>query len=237
MVLSSGTNTLASNIISNGAAGQFRSMEFRSAGQVRMRLSLNNSAESGSNAGSDLDLYNYNDAGSPLLSPVLRITRSTGAAQFFAAVTPSQTAGIVGTNTNNAANAGAVGEVISAVVAAGAPVALTTGVAANVATINLTAGDWDVYGTVGLTLGGTTAMSSFQAGIATTSATMPSFATVGGSSQLITGSSATGFPAGLSAGACRLSLSATTPVYLLASVGFSVSTASAYGVIWARRAR
>jgi hypothetical protein len=231
-----------------GTAGSFRNVDFRSGASLRMRLSLNNTAEGGANAGSDLDLFTFTDAGGALLSPAIRVTRSTGAVQFFApltvtsltassTITPNQTAGVVGTNTNNSAQAGSVGEVISAVVLTGAAVALTTGVCANVTSISLTAGDWDVTGTVGLNVGGTTVVQSVQSGISTTSATMPGFSTMGGATQLIGASFATGFPVGLGTGTARLSLASTTTVYLLATVGFTTSTAAAYGVIWARRAR
>jgi hypothetical protein len=231
-----------------GTAATFRNVDFRSGASLRMRLSLNNTAEGGANAGSDLDLFTFTDAGGALLSPAIRVTRSSGAVQFFApltvtaltassTITPNQTAGIVGTNTNNNAQAGSVGEVISAVVLTGAAVALTTGVCANVTTLSLTAGDWDVTGTVGLNFGGTTVPQSVQAGISTTSATMPGFSTMGGATQLIGASFATGFPVGLGTGTARLSLASTTTVYLLATVGFTTSTAAAYGVIWARRAR
>jgi hypothetical protein len=208
----------------NAAAGNNRTHAFVTAGSTRWAVGANNSAESGSNVGSDYIINRYDDSGVFQSTP-LQITRSSG------------TVAIQGTNTNDNAAASRVGEVISATLASGSAVSLTTGTCSNVVSINLTAGDWDVYGTVGLTLGGSTAVSSIQAGISTTSATQPGFAQVNGATQLITGSMAAGFPAGLSPGACRQSLSATTTVYLLATVGFTVSTCGAYGVIWARRAR
>src|SRR6185437_3034241 len=50
----------------------------------------------------------------------------TGNSTFTGTITPSQTNGIVGTTTNNAANAGSVGELITSSVAKASPVALTT---------------------------------------------------------------------------------------------------------------
>lgn len=67
-----------------GTASSFRNLDFRSGASMRMRLSLNNTAEGGANAGSDLDLFTFTDAGGALLSPALRVTRSTGSLQTFA---------------------------------------------------------------------------------------------------------------------------------------------------------
>jgi hypothetical protein len=62
-----------------GTAASFRNLDFRSGASLRMRLSLNNTAEGGANAGSDLDLFTFTDAGSARCwSPALRVTRSTG---------------------------------------------------------------------------------------------------------------------------------------------------------------
>lgn len=152
-------------------------------------------------------------------------------------LTPSQTNGIVGTTTNNNANAGSVGEFISATVPLGSPVALTTNVAANVTSISLTAGDWDVWGNIGTNNPGTTTIQNFQGVISTTSATIPTapnggafvFSTI----QYPAGSANNVWPVGMT----RLSLSATTTVFLVTQVGFSASTLSAYGFIGARRRR
>jgi hypothetical protein len=85
--VTAGTNATAGALVVNGPAGQYRNIDYRTAGNQRMRLALNNTVEGGSNTGSDLELLTFNDAGSPLLSPALRVTRSSGAMQLFAPLT------------------------------------------------------------------------------------------------------------------------------------------------------
>ena len=62
------------------------------------------------------------------------------------ALTPSTTAGLVGTTAADNANAGSVGEVIATNQTS--PQTLTTGITANITSIALSAGDWDVCGEV-----------------------------------------------------------------------------------------
>lgn len=147
----------------------------------------------------------------------------------------------VGTATNNNAAAGQVGEFTTATVASGSAVALTTATGANVTSISLTAGDWDVSGQVDLTLTGATA-TSHQAAISLTSATL---STQAGGSGLGTDPLAS-FPIptttlsgtlDIAIPPVRLSIAATTTVYLVAQCTFSVGTEAAYGTIRARRAR
>lgn len=152
-------------------------------------------------------------------------------------ITPSQTAGIVGTTTNNNANAGSVGEFISATVPLGSPVALTTNVAANVTSISLTAGDWDVWANLGTVGTGTTTIQNIQGCVSVTSATIQT-APNGGAFIFNTIPQPTGGTSNVwPVGTTRLSLSATTTVFLVTQVGFSASTLSAYGFIGARRRR
>ena len=61
----------------NGDAGQFKIITFRTGGLQRFGLYVNNTAESGANAGSDFAIRAYSDAGT-LLSTPLFIKRSTG---------------------------------------------------------------------------------------------------------------------------------------------------------------
>ena len=153
------------------------------------------------------------------------------------ALVPSQTAGLTGTTTNNNANAGAVGEVIASNIAPGAVTGVTSVTQINITSISLTAGDWDVYAT-GATNPGLTTVTSVGnvfSGISTTSATLPS--TAAGLAMVPIG---TGVPSGtpVCATACmRLSIAATTTVYLVLLVGFTTSTMGMYGNLWARRAR
>jgi hypothetical protein len=142
---------------------------------------------------------------------------------------------IPGTTTNDSAAAGLVGEYISSTIAVGSAVSLTTGTAANVTSISLTAGDWDVTGVVDFRLAATSTVSYLQGSVSLVSATA--------------GAQDTGFSnpysisAGLSVDAAevlpvsRLSLAATTTVYLVATAGFAISTLTAYGTLRARRVR
>lgn len=140
------------------------------------------------------------------------------------------------TTTGNA-TAGNVGEYVSASVAAGSAVALTTGVPANITSISLTAGDWDVQAMPRFTGGATTTVGRLNSSISLVSAT----------SSLVAGCLAdtyynnqTAFNVTdptLAIPTVRISLSSTTTVFLVAIVGFGVSTCSVYGLISARRAR
>jgi hypothetical protein len=150
-------------------------------------------------------------------------------------ITPSQTAGIVGTTTNNNANAGSVGEYVSSTVVSGSAVAATTGVAVNVTSISLTAGDWDVAGNVAVAPAGSTVVQTLQGGISTTSATQPSIAT--GASFQMPGIPTAGTGASGSLAPFRESLSGTTTIFLVCTTVFTTSTNGCYGTIRARRVR
>lgn len=148
-------------------------------------------------------------------------------------ITPGQ---YPGTTTNNNADAGNIGEYISSTVLAGAAVSLTTGTDANVTSISLTAGDWDVWGLVATTVAGGTTTSLAQGWISTTSATLPTIPNEGAFAYDARAIAAGGnlvMPVGMK----RISLAATTTVYLSMRLTFAASTASGYGFIGARRAR
>ena len=88
----------------DGAAGSTRPINFQSGGVQRWRISANAAAEGGSNAGSDLIITPYNDAGSITGVTALTLTRATGAATFGGALTA---AGPVTANTQlNVGNLG-----------------------------------------------------------------------------------------------------------------------------------
>jgi hypothetical protein len=96
----------------------------------------------------------------------MRIT-AAGNVTMTGSLTTSQTAGIVGTTTNNNASAGAVGEYIESL--SGFFTNSTT--VTNATSISLTAGDWDVF--VALSSGGASATcTGASIGISTTSATL-----------------------------------------------------------------
>ena len=147
------------------------------------------------------------------------------------ALTPSQTAGIVGTTTNNNAAAGAVGEYVVGNQLTNVSMANNANV--NIVSISLTAGDWDVWGNaqVGFSAGGTIA----AAWVSTASATFPpsgyaALAQVGGSaSQLGARTDDRHGP--------HPDHPPTTTVYLEASGNFSTGTCAGQGTIQARRRR
>jgi hypothetical protein len=64
-------------MVIDGNAGQSKIITYRTGGLQRFGMYVNNTSESGSNAGSDFQIRAYNDAGS-LLSTPLFIKRSTG---------------------------------------------------------------------------------------------------------------------------------------------------------------
>lgn len=149
---------------------------------------------------------------------------------------------IQGTSTNDNALTGDVGELITATVASGSAVSLTSTTAANITSISLTAGDWDIDGQIDFAPAATTSITQLNVGISLTSATLASQA--GGSGlgtdPTFTVNQAANVPAALVAvasGTVRLSIAATTTVYLVGQATFSVSTMTGYGTIRARRVR
>lgn len=145
-------------------------------------------------------------------------------------ITPNQTDGIVGTTTNNDANVGSWGEYRTAQALA---LAVATGITTNVTSINLPAGDWDVSGTLQTNPAGTTTQNNFVVGISTTSGV---FGGLGQSTQqpytAISGASVIG-----STPLVRISLSTTTPVFLVCNISYAVSTLTVSGFLRARRVR
>jgi hypothetical protein len=140
------------------------------------------------------------------------------------------------TSTGSAA-AGEIGEYIESILAVGSATALTTGVSKNVTNISLTAGDWDVSATIGFTGGGTTTVNTLFGSVSLTTATLDQSA---GRSAINFYNNATVFANTNvlhSTGPLRFSLGSTTTVYLVANGSFATSTASAFGIISARRAR
>lgn len=145
-------------------------------------------------------------------------------------ISPSPTAGIVGVITGGNANAGAVGEYVTAT---GSAVTTTSTVAANIATLSLTAGDWDVTGTVVANNAGGL-VTAIAVGISTVTATLP--ALTSGASVNATGFSAAGNPTYASP-VVRISVSATTSVFLVTTITWSGGTTTGSGFVRARRVR
>jgi len=138
------------------------------------------------------------------------------------------TAAIKGTSTNDSAAAGYVGEYISSQILFASATSLTTATAKNVTSISLTAGDWDVTGHVSILA--SVAAQAVSVGINTTSATLPDFSVYSNIGATVTSAGFTIVPQ-------RISISSTTTVYLVALVSFATGTATACGLIGARRVR
>jgi hypothetical protein len=133
---------------------------------------------------------------------------------------------IPGTTTNDNASAGNVGELIESSVTG---VSITSTVQTNVTSISLTAGDWDVWANIGIS---GTSTSVIRGTITTTSATIGSGPN-GGAFLLFAGDQVGGF---MPIGQKRLSLSATTTVYLVTQTT-GTGTLTANGYLGARRRR
>ena len=157
------------------------------------------------------------------------------------AVSPNA-ASLIGSTTNDNAAAGIVGEFITATVAVGAAVALATAVTSNITSISLTAGDWKVWGTIQHNIGVATSITILQGGLSLTTATIAGQAGGAGlgTDPTVIFTTVATIPAGnisQTTGPVRVSLAATTTVFLVVRDTFTVSTVSAFGTISARRVR
>lgn len=141
-----------------------------------------------------------------------------------------------GTATNDNAASGNIGEVVSSEVLIASKVALTTGTAADVASISLTAGDWEVYGNVAFD-GAGALYTVLRAWINDTSATQPTVPNKGALQVIIDGTGDTASGHCLATGTRRISVNATTTVYLGTRCTFTTANLYAYGYIEARRVR
>lgn len=137
-----------------------------------------------------------------------------------------------------AATAGNIGQIISSSVVSGSAVSLTSGASANITSISLTAGEWDVTATGYLLLNASTNLNTFRISASQTTAVLDP--TVGSIANYVPSSAGTVIGTGsgdltLGIQPLRVSFSGTTSVFLVAQSIFTVSTASAYGIIRATR--
>jgi hypothetical protein len=151
--------------------------------------------------------------------------------------------GIIGSSTNDSATAGNIGEFKTTTVAAASAIAAANStVSKNVTSVSLTAGDWMVTGTCDIVMTGLT-MSVNQCGLGTTTDTLASQA--GGSGigtdplSIITATNGTTLTGTTSSSApmTRVSIAATTTIYLVANLTYSAGSATQYGTIKAWRVR
>jgi hypothetical protein len=162
----------------------------------------------------------------------------TGSTFVMQASPTINTPSITGVTDASNASAGSVGEYISATLSSGSAVSLTTFTAKTVTSISLTAGDWDVTGVMNMFFGATTNVVAAYGGASTTNNTLGANNTFTGTLYATTGAVLgdvlqTRSPIPMQ----RISISATTTVYLIAFASFTVSTVNAHGEIRARRIR
>lgn len=148
----------------------------------------------------------------------------------------------LGTATNDNSAAGCIGEFVTATIPVGSAVVLGTGTPSNVTQISLTAGDWDISAQIDFNIGAITSITQLITAISLSTGAL---STQAGGAGLGTDpiniyNTAAMVPTAnisLDAGPVRLSVSATTTVFLVASATFTVSTCGAFGTIRARRMR
>lgn len=158
----------------------------------------------------------------------------SGTANFIAnQLQPSQTAGILGTTTNNNANAGSVGEWAETVTTFAAPVALATGTAKTIAQVDLQAGDYDVGGQVQYKPAAGTTTTDTVASLSLTTNTLDAQEL----RNVFNAPLGAGLSVTLPLARRRFSLAAPASVFLIGYADFAVSTAAACGFINARRMR
>ena len=162
----------------------------------------------------------------------------TGSTFVMQASPTINTPSITGVTDASNASAGSVGEYISATLSSGSAVSLTTFTAKTVTSISLTAGDWDVTGVVNMFFGATTNVVAAYGGASIVNNTLGANNTFTGTLYATTGAVLgdvlqTRSPIPMQ----RISISATTTVYLIAFASFTVSTVNAHGEIRARRIR
>lgn len=164
-------------------------------------------------------------AAASALSSYLPLTGGT----LTGALTPSQTAGIVGTTAANNANPGAVGEYKKIEVTTNVPCPNSGQV--NVATLSLPAGDWDVFG-IGFGAFTGTPQEIFFA-VTLTSATIPT-----GTLEGCGGMDGAIYNPVIPTGPLRVSIAATTNVYLVGTGTWTgTGSCNLQGFIRARRVR
>lgn len=147
----------------------------------------------------------------------------------------------VGTITNDNAAAGNIGEHIIAAVPSTAGVTLTTDVGIDLLSVQLTAGDWELYWRVNY-YGFGANITRFLAGPSVTAGVFPIRNQTGPvSPEAFTVSnipitSLSGVHPMMSI-PIRVSLAATTTIYLVVNASFTIAGVEAYGTMRARRVR
>jgi hypothetical protein len=92
-----GPATFIGTVGVSGAAATVRPLQFQTAGVPRWQLDTNATAETGANAGSDLELWSYSDAGAALFK-TLTVNRATGLMTISGPVTFTGAVSMSGVN-------------------------------------------------------------------------------------------------------------------------------------------
>lgn len=153
----------------------------------------------------------------------------TGSSQRINVTT--QTGGVGKGGVFQAPSSGFIGEQIRSFIPTGSAVSLTSGVPANITSISLTAGIWDIS-SVNIFSGSTTISGLFQSSISTTSATL---GTVGDNMTQFPFLTLLTTAVPLTIPSYRITLTATTTVYLVAQSSFTLGSCSSFGRISATR--
>jgi hypothetical protein len=113
---------------------------------------------------------------------------------------------------------------------------MATGTTYTVTQVNLAAGDWEICGASYFVGTSSTAYTKVATAVTSTAGSIPTNSNHGATASLpLSITSAT--PIGQPAGCRRMSLAATTPIYLEANANFTASTVTDGPAIWARRIR
>lgn len=229
-----GDVTSVGNATAIGANKVTRAMEAQGVARSVVGVTGNATANVADIQGSASQFLGVNSAGNALAFQ----TMSGYASLSGGTITVSA---VQGTATNNNATAGDVGEYVESNIAAGSAVSLVTNTAKDMTTIPLTAGDWDVEYVPEFTGGATTTVTYLTASISTTANTLDQtngrFSSVPGFAGAVFNIGAPTNALSAPSFTVRMNLSGATTVRAVAQVGFATSTASAYGLLRARRVR
>lgn len=146
-------------------------------------------------------------------------------------------ADLVGVATNSNAAVGNIGEIVLASIASGSSVALVNNVAKDIANISLGAGDWDVYGSVYFNPNVTAAITYILGSLSLTTNTSNLTEGQFAANQYAAGTTFASASRVSLQMAARFSFNATTSIFLVGMSTFATAANTAYGSIWARRAR
>lgn len=145
--------------------------------------------------------------------------------------TTTKTGGLLPGSRNTAPTTGYLGEQVRSAVASGSAVSVPLSTATNITSISLTSGVWDVTG-IGSIIGTPTTPSLFAVSVSTTSATN---GTTGDNAVISTAYPTASSNSTATVPAWRLTISATTTVYLVIQFNAVSGTMTGYGRISATR--